>query len=187
MAKVMRVVNMVAVANFHGRMDISGLSNRLGQNIAQPNHIRVMVRYPDLYKRGYISTATVFHTGKAVLAGANSYKSLAYNWVRLLSDMWRAGLGFERVPLLEVVNVVYEANLGYPVNLDTIALTMNNVDYDPEQFPGLILKFFKERYSVTIFSNGRVIIAGPLEYEEAVRTLERVEEILSLVDASPIQ
>ena len=45
-----------------------------------------------------------------------------------------------------IVNIVASGNLNATVDLYNLAITVPNIEYEPEQFPGAILKLKNQKY-----------------------------------------
>ena len=60
----------------------------------------------------------------------------------------------------KIENIVASANLNAELNLYAIARELDNVEYEPEQFPGAILKLQKPKTSLLLFKNGKMICTG---------------------------
>lgn len=86
-------------------------------------------------------------------------------------------------PEIVVQNIVSTADLGYPLNLNAIAigLGLENIEYEPEQFPGLIYRIDDPDVVVLLFGSGKLVITGGRTTDDAgdavttVRT--RLEEL----------
>ncbi len=59
----------------------------------------------------------------------------------------------------KIENIVATASLGRPVSLVDLAKTPNT-EYEPEQFPGLVLRIKKPKSVVLIFSSGNIVCTG---------------------------
>lgn len=59
-----------------------------------------------------------------------------------------------------VENIVASAALNVELDLYAIAREVPNVEYEPEQFPGAILKLKEPRITLLLFKNGKLICAG---------------------------
>ena len=55
---------------------------------------------------------------------------------------------------LKVQNIVATASLGKKVSLTKLAKMRSNTEYNPEQFPGLVLRVAKPKSAVLVFSSG---------------------------------
>ncbi|MFH1285113.1 MAG: hypothetical protein ABIH99_00875 [Candidatus Micrarchaeota archaeon] len=80
----------------------------------------------------------------------------------------------------KIENIVASANLGIELDLYTIAQKVSDVEYEPEQFPGAILKLKDPRASLLLFKNGKIICTGSKSEAEVKKALERAVELLSL-------
>src|SRR3989338_10188003 len=61
---------------------------------------------------------------------------------------------------LKVQNIVATTSLGKPVSLTKLARTQSNTEYNPEQFPGLVLRIPKPKSAVLVFSSGNLVCTG---------------------------
>ena len=64
------------------------------------------------------------------------------------------------------------------LDLYKIASKITDVEYEPEQFPGAILKFKKPKASLLLFKNGKVICAGAKNEKEIKQTLLKARKML---------
>ena len=60
----------------------------------------------------------------------------------------------------KIENIVASANLEVELDLYGIAREVDNVEYEPEQFPGAILKLKEPKTSLLLFKNGKLICTG---------------------------
>ncbi|MEM2021927.1 MAG: hypothetical protein QXP80_06855 [Zestosphaera sp.] len=92
-------------------------------------------------------------------------------------------------PIIRVENIVATATLDQNLDLSAVARTVSNVEYDPEEFPGLIYRLSKPRLTALIFNSGKMVITGAKDEDEVntavyrifsrLRELECVREIPS--------
>lgn len=61
---------------------------------------------------------------------------------------------------LKVQNIVATTSLGKQVSLTKLARTQSNTEYNPEQFPGLVLRVKKPKSAVLVFSSGNLVCTG---------------------------
>jgi len=83
-------------------------------------------------------------------------------------------------PKFKIENIVASANLGVELDLYSIAQKVPDVEYEPEQFPGAILKLKDPRASLLLFKNGKVICTGSKSEAEVKHALERAVKVLQL-------
>ncbi|BCS91027.1 MAG: TATA-box-binding protein [Candidatus Micrarchaeota archaeon] len=81
-------------------------------------------------------------------------------------------------PTYKIVNIV--ASVQVPMQLDLISLALNsrNIDYEPEQFPGAILKIENPKAAMLLFKQGKIICAGTRSKEELERAVAEAIKIL---------
>lgn len=70
---------------------------------------------------------------------------------------------------IKVVNIVVSTSLKHDVPLEKMAATLSNTEYNPEQFPGLVIRIKEPKTSALIFSSGKVVCTG-------ARSMDKVEE-----------
>lgn len=78
----------------------------------------------------------------------------------------------------EVVNMVASANLGREVDLYGVAMEVDNVEYEPEQFPGAILKLKKPTASLLLFKNGKMICTGVKNEKQVEEAINKAYELV---------
>lgn len=61
---------------------------------------------------------------------------------------------------LKVQNIVATTSLGKEVSLTKLARSQSNTEYNPEQFPGLVLRIEKPKSAVLVFSSGNLVCTG---------------------------
>ena len=75
---------------------------------------------------------------------------------------------------IKVVNIVVSTSLHHDVPLEKMAATLSNTEYNPEQFPGLVLRIKEPKTSALIFSSGNVVCTG-------ARSMDKVEESIKKI------
>ena len=72
----------------------------------------------------------------------------------------------------KIENIVASANLNTELDLYALARELDNVEYEPEQFPGAILKLKKPKTSLLLFKNGKIICTGAKSEGEVYTAVE---------------
>jgi transcription initiation factor TFIID TATA-box-binding protein len=86
-------------------------------------------------------------------------------------------------PEITVQNIVASADLGTVLNLNAIAigLGLENIEYEPEQFPGLVYRLAVPKVVMLLFGSGKLVVTGGKKPEDAHAAVDRiVEELDSL-------
>ena len=60
------------------------------------------------------------------------------------------------------------------IDLNVIARRHADVEYNPERFPGLVMRIEKPRATILIFSTGKMVVTGLRKAAEAPRVVEKV-------------
>ena len=78
----------------------------------------------------------------------------------------------------KVENIVASAALGVELDLFSIATNLDNVEYEPEQFPGAIMRLKTIGTTLLLFKNGKVICSGAKSEEQIARSIRKAASIL---------
>ena len=57
-------------------------------------------------------------------------------------------------------NIVASGSIDLSLNLNMLALELENTEYEPEQFPGLVYKLEEPTATFLLFSNGKLVCTG---------------------------
>lgn len=77
-----------------------------------------------------------------------------------------------------VENIVASANLKVELDLFNIAMNIDNVEYEPEQFPGAIMRLKELGTTLLLFKNGKVICSGAKSEKQIEASIKRAVELL---------
>ena len=78
----------------------------------------------------------------------------------------------------KIENIVASANLAVELDLYGIAREVDNVEYEPEQFPGAILKLKEPKTSLLLFKNGKLICTGAKSAEEVEAAINKAYSLI---------
>jgi transcription initiation factor TFIID TATA-box-binding protein len=122
--------------------------------------------------------ALVFGSGKVVLTGAKSIENVGKGLNILGGLLRKQGIDIPKKLEFKIQNIVTSADLATAINLNKIAVGFNldRIEYEPEQFPGLVYRLDKPKVVVLLFGSGKLIITGGKEPKDAK---EAVVKILS--------
>ena len=81
----------------------------------------------------------------------------------------------------EIVNFVATAALEMNLDLFEVAMNLDNVEYEPEQFPGLVYKLNEAKATFLLFRNGKVVCTGTKSGEAVHKALAMLIENLKKV------
>ena len=137
-------------------------------------------RFPGLvFRLKRPKTATlIFSTGKMVCTGSKSEKqaiSAVHKVVRELKDN---GIVILNRPKIVIQNMVASANLHGKIDLEVAADVLDNVMYEPEQFPGLIYRMQDPKTVLLLFASGKLVCTGAKSEEMVHEAVAKVYGVL---------
>jgi transcription initiation factor TFIID TATA-box-binding protein len=126
------------------------------------------------------ATTLLFRSGKMVSTGASSVEDVHTVLDGVFDDLRKLGIEIADEPEVIVQNMVASADLGQRLNLNAIAigLGLKNVEYEPEQFPGLVYRLDEPPVVVLLFGSGKIVVTGGTTREVVERAVEVVESRL---------
>tara|TARA_Y100000310_G_scaffold235499_1_gene238566 strand:- start:3631 stop:4179 length:549 start_codon:yes stop_codon:yes gene_type:complete len=75
---------------------------------------------------------------------------------------------------VKIVNIVATANLERAIPLVKLAEALPNTEYNPEQFPGLVMRIKDPKTSALIFSSGKIVCTG-------AKSMKKVKESIDMI------
>ena len=87
----------------------------------------------------------------------------------------------------KIENIVASANLAVELDLYGIAREVDNVEYEPEQFPGAILKLKEPKTSLLLFKNGKLICTGAKSAEEVEAAINKAYNLIKHCINEPVK
>jgi transcription initiation factor TFIID TATA-box-binding protein len=173
MSSLINIENVVASTKLADEFDLHNIEAELEG--AEYNK----EKFPGLVYRTKAPKAAflIFTSGKVVCTGAKNVKDV-HTVVTNMAETLKS-IGVENIypaPDIKVQNIVASADLGRNLNLNTIVmgLGMEDVEYEPEVFPGLVYRVKVPKIVVLIFSSGKLVVTGgktPADCEEGVRVI----------------
>lgn len=100
-----------------------------------------------------------YRSGRCSIAGGNSTEHF-HEVTQRVNQVMEDILQYEYEPIVEISNIVATADFGSQLPLEALALElgMEQVEYEPEQFPGLMYR--ESDHVILIFASGKVLCTG---------------------------
>ncbi len=119
----------------------------------------------------------IFSSGKVVLTGIRNEESLGEGLNKVLSSLKEAGVNILPVPKVAVTNIVCSYDIGRFINLNRVVakLSLEAIEYEPEQFPGLVYRIKDPKIVALIFSSGKIILTGGKNLTDVKKGLDVLE------------
>ncbi len=169
------ITNMVAAGNLGFEVDLYKLIQNFKNVEYEPEQFPGAILKFNEPK----STLLIFKNGKVVCVGCMNKKIIekALKKAHTLLTPFAKTI-YKKNYSYEITNMVAYASLDLDLNLFDLALGIDDIEYEPEQFPGAILKLKKPNVSLLVFKNGKIIVAGARNKEEIEKSLEKVNKML---------
>ncbi len=170
-----RIENVVATSTIGTELDLNAIALVLEGADYEPK------RFPGIvYRIKDPKTATlIFRSGKIVCTGAKSAAAVKKAINIVVDNLADGGFEVTKDPEVTVQNMVATVDLKTKLNLNAITLGMENVEYNPEQFPGLVYRMDDPKVVALLFSSGKVVCTGAKRKEDITRAVERIQTELS--------
>ena len=81
-------------------------------------------------------------------------------------------------PIIEIVNVVASATIDQKLDLNDIQKKFPDVEYNPDLFPGAVLKLQNPKASTLLFSTGKMVCTGSRSEDMARKAVKKVVQKL---------
>jgi transcription initiation factor TFIID TATA-box-binding protein len=172
MAEKIKIENVVASTDIKKIISLDKLLTILEDSEYEPEQFPGLV-----YRLDEPKVATlIFRSGKIICVGARSTAAAKEALKKTVRNIKKVGIRInENTIKVKIENIVVAVNLGRDLNLDQLAFQLEDSEYEPEQFPGLVYRIAEPKVAFLLFSSGRVVCAGAKSMDnvkEAVRKLE---------------
>ena len=171
------IQNVVATSTIASRLDLVAVLKALDEGATyKPETFPGLVYHLKDPK----TASLIFSSGKLVCTGANSIPEVNRAIGMVLDRLVGAGFEVDEHPEIMVQNIVATSDLKRLLYLNEIVITlgMENVEYEPEQFPGLVYRVRDPKIVVLIFGSGKVVLTGAKTEEDLFRGLEKMRKEL---------
>ena len=161
------VVNVVASGSLGLEFDLEPVASELADVVEYDPE-----KYPGAYIRlsGFTPLITLYRTGKYIITGADSKQealSIRDTFLNLMSE--HDILPEATDERFTFQNYVCIGDLERGINLSALAigLGLENTEYEPEQFPGLVYRSPDSECVLLVFASGKTVVTGASCVESA--------------------
>lgn len=170
------IENVVSTTDAGHELQLENLSSAIPEAEYTPG------RFPGLVYRMQDPdvAALIFRSGKIVCTGATSVADAEAASETVFADFRDIGIEVTRSPDIQIHNIVSSGDLGHELDLPALAIGMGleRVEYEPEQFPGLIYRLEDPSVVALLFNSGRVVISGGTYVGEAEAAITEIYDQL---------
>ena len=176
-AESIKVENVVASSDIGQELDLETLAMDLEATDYDPEN------FPGLVYRMHDpkAAALIFRSGKVVCTGAKSVEDVETALGQVFDELRNLGVEVDDSPAIHVQNIVSSADLKANLNLNAIAigLGLEHIEYEPEQFPGLVYRLDDPDVVALLFGSGKLVITGGKQLTDAEEALTVIKNQLN--------
>ena len=173
------IQNIVASTKFAEKLDLDVIAQTIKEAEYEPE------QFPGLiYRIKEPKTATLlFTSGAANCTGAKSIEDVKANIKIISNKLEKMGVEVYKDHEIVIQNIVATSYIGGELNLSEVAVSLGleNVEYEPEQFPGLVYRLTDPKVALLLFGSGKLVCAGAKKTEEVYSAVDKVIKELSLL------
>jgi len=175
------IENIVAHAKIADSIDVNKLTEKNPEFKYDSNEFSGVTIKLDEPKTAVI----ILPSGKAICTGAKNLKDVEKALKIVTNKIKRAGIKVKTKPETITTNIIVSLDLKKELHLASISkgLMIENVNYEPEEFPGLIYKMDDLGATLLLFSSGKIVCTGAATIEDASKAIESMKEKLSSLGA----
>ncbi|PIN84891.1 MAG: TATA-box-binding protein [Candidatus Diapherotrites archaeon CG11_big_fil_rev_8_21_14_0_20_37_9] len=177
------IVNIVASANLNTNIDLYNLAITIPSVEYEPEQFPgaiLKLKEPKV-------SMLLFKNGKVICSGASSEAQIPqaiYKASKMIHEIQKS-VKVQKNAEYTVVNLVTTANLKMNLDLFKTAMELDNVEYEPEQFPGAILRVHDPKLTLLLFKNGKLICAGAKNETLLKKGLKKAAAMIKAINGEP--
>jgi transcription initiation factor TFIID TATA-box-binding protein len=173
-----RIENIVASTSLGDELELTSITLALEGCEYEPE------QFPGaIYRLKVPKTALLlFRSGKVVCTGGKSQAEVEESIFRVAKEIRKTGQKI--IPnskiVIDVQNIVASSDLESEINLNEIAVTLGleRVEYEPEQFPGLVCRMEDPRVVILLFGSGKLVCTGAKKPSDVERAVKKITQEL---------
>jgi transcription initiation factor TFIID TATA-box-binding protein len=125
----------------------------------------------------------IFSSGKVVCTGARNIKDVRKAVEKVAIMIRSLKIDVPKKYKTQIENIVASAQLPSRLDLDKIAFEVENSEYEPSQFPGLVYRMKDPKAALLLFGSGKVICTGIRKIEDVEYAMNFLFKKLKSIDA----
>ncbi len=171
-----KLENLVFSINIPERLNLEELSKKLKDVTYDPSNFPGIVYRLNEHR----VTALIFSSGKIICTGLKDYNKIEEVSQEIVNNINEAlNMNIKREDCkISVNNIVATVNLNKQIDLSSLVFLFDNVEYEPEDFPGLILRD-SSGITFLIFSTGKVVCTGAKSLDELV---DKINDLVKKIE-----
>ena len=120
----------------------------------------------------------IFASGKMNCVGAKSMNDAKLAIRKLTIKLRKAGIKVKSEPKAKVQNIVASFDFAREFDLERIARSFENTEYEPEVFPGLVFRLDEPKVVVLLFVSGKGVCAGAKNMGDIKKAAVKITKLI---------
>jgi len=173
------IENIVVSTQIAKELDISRLADGIPDSKYNPEEFPGLILHFSEPK----TAALLFSSGKVICTGAKNMDEVKDTMHRITTKVKGFGVSVKKKPEMKTQNIVASSDFKKEFQLASIAenLLSENVEYEPEQFPGLVYRMDELGVVLLLFSSGKLVCTGAKKMEDVTTAIDMMKDKLSSI------
>ena len=131
------------------------------------------------------SVAFIFSNGKATFTGAKALPEIEDLVLRTIEKLEKSGFVLNQEHEIEIKSIIATSDFKTELSLANISSSplFKNVEYHPEEFPGIIYRTNEPSAVFLIFSSGKIVSTGFKKIEDITIAMNNIQDLFSSIGA----
>jgi len=171
------IENIIVYTQIADSLDIKRIAEKLPAFKYSPNEFNGLTLKLDNPNAAVL----LLSDGKAICTGAKKIEDAEDAIKKSIDKLTEAGIQISKDFEIKTQNIIASMDLKKELELELLSeeLSSEDIDYDPEKFPGLIYKMKDIDASLIVFSSGKIVCTGTKKIEDATNAIEMMKEKIS--------
>lgn len=169
-----KIENIVGSTRIADSLDLDKLAEVIPDSRYTPEEVPALIIHSEKPK----TVVMLFSNGKVVFTGPKTMENAYEITESICKKLDGVGVKPYKQLDIKIQNIVASTDIKKNLNLRSIANSLENVEYDPEHFPGLIYKPDDPNAVILLFDSGKIVCNGT-ESEEISTAIDRMTNKLS--------
>jgi len=172
-----KIENIVATTLIANELDIEKVRKYLKGGEFSPERFPGLI-YHTLKPK---SAVLLFRSGKLVCTGTKNIDDVKTVINGIVRTLKKHKFDVLAKPQIQVQNIVASADLKNNLDLVKLSLTfgVERIEYEPEQFPGLVYRMKSPKIVTLIFSSGKIVLTGGTNIGDVKNAVEILKKDLT--------
>ena len=168
--------NIVVSAPLTDPLDLKKTAENLPDAIYNPAEASAII----LHITSPLGMGALFANGTVMCTGVKNLDDAATLVELVGKRLYVAGVSVHEKPALKINTIVASVDFQKKLDLKSIAKSLKNqnMEYNPKQFPGLIIQQKEQNTVILLFDSGKMVCTGPGS-EEIACSIEKMTNDLS--------